>query len=250
MISSSRGTSHLFALSLSGDSPSHPYNISVVNGSNGSSLTTKSSVRWPPGSGSSKSNQNNIFSTGLPITLSVISRIKNGSNGWKGAVSGAAAAATGKINPLCGAIASTFHNCKGTGVHPDLNSLRTKCYLLVFSPSGCIIQYVLRHSVGVESGTDLPGLNFGSNELSQDTNTGILVEALQKWDVCHKQNRRDHDDDIDIYGEKKGTTIHPIDSVAENKKLTTEEKLRLYISEVELHMHPVRVPLWARRDVI
>jgi len=116
--------------------------------------------------------------------------------------------------------------------------------------------------VGAESGTDLPGLNFCSDELSQDTNAGILVEALQKWDVCHKQNRRDHDDDVDIYGEnrngentsltkgfKRGTTIHPIDSVTENKKLTTEEKFRLYISEVELHMHPARVPLWARRYI-
>ncbi|KAK0602083.1 hypothetical protein LWI29_030170 [Acer saccharum] len=91
----------------------------------------KSGVRWPPNSGLP---QQNLRTSGPPVTLSVVSRIRNGTNGWRGSVSGAAAAATGKVSPLSGAIASSFYNCKGNNeIYAGGNSSKTKNHLLVFS---------------------------------------------------------------------------------------------------------------------
>uniref|UniRef100_A0A1D1Z9A3 Breast carcinoma-amplified sequence 3 n=1 Tax=Anthurium amnicola TaxID=1678845 RepID=A0A1D1Z9A3_9ARAE len=261
MISSSRGTSHLFAISPSEVAIKLPSNdTGSLNSNNGVDVSARGAARWQTGSCTSKLSQQ----PGSPITLSVVSRIRNGSNGWKGAVSGAAAAATGRVSPLSGAIASAFHNCNGTGVYQDIDLLRTKYHLLVFSPSGCVIQYVLRHLTGADSVTNVSGLSTPFHESAHDSDDSVVVEAIQKWDICHKQKRRDQGDNIDIYGEhrngdnakhfqkaaKKGTSIYPADNGAVAKpNLTAEEKQHLYISEVELNVHASKVPLWAKSEI-
>ena len=259
MISSSRGTSHLFSVSPSGESANHP--VSDVNLTVGSYVPDLTSKSGPQSSGASKLNSHGLYPFGNPITLSVVSRIRNG-NGWKGTVTGAAAVATGRVSPLSGAIASVFHNCKGSGLYPGFSSLRTKYYLLVFSPTGCIIQYVLRQSTGEDSG--MAGFSAVSTGLSPESDSRLVVEALQKWDVCHKRSRRDRGDCIDVYGEhgngdssklfqkgvKKGTSIYPTDSGDTKVKHSAEENHHMYISEVELHTHSAQVPLWAKPEVL
>nr|XP_010908141.1 autophagy-related protein 18f isoform X1 [Elaeis guineensis] len=265
MISSSRGTSHLFAISpFEGATDLEFSEGHFKSMSCGTDLTTKAAVHWPHSSSSVKHNQQSPFASGPPVTLSVASRIKNGSNGWKGAVTGAAAAATGRVSPLSGAVASVFHNCKGSGLYSDNSSLRTKYYLLVFSPSGSIIQYVLRQSSGQDSGIDISGLSTVSHGLSPETDAKFVVEALQKWDLCHKQSRRERDDTVDIYGDhgngentklfqkgsKKVTSIYPADNATDMKeKLSAVENHHLYVSEVELQMHTDHVPLWAKSEI-
>ncbi|KAK1308837.1 Autophagy-related protein 18g [Acorus calamus] len=242
MISSSRGTSHLFAISPSGGTVNHQSSDTNL--------------------GSSKLNPRSLCVSGPPVTLSVVSRIKNGNVGWRGTVTGAAAAATGKVSPLSGAIASAFHNCKGFGAYSDSSSMRTKYHLLVFSPSGCVIQYVMRQMSGLDSGSGVSGLSTISHEMGQDNDASLIVDAVQKWDICHKQNRRDGVENIDIYGEfgngdsklflreaKKRSNIYPIDSeVDSDLKHNAVEKHHMYISEVELQMHTGRVPLWAKSE--
>ena len=217
MISSSRGTSHLFPIS------------SAIPPSNDTGIKNRFS-----------SSQHVLLYHGAPLTLSAVSRIRNGNNGLIGAVSGAAAAATGRANLLSGAVASAFHN-------PNGSNLANKYHLLVFSPSGCVMQYVLRPFTGEDSLTD-------SQESGQNSDASLVVEAVQKWDICHKKKRRDQGETIDIYGEqrveenrkhiqkgaKKSTSVHPSD---------TDEKRHLYISEVELHTHVVEIPLWAKSEV-
>ncbi|XP_058092283.1 autophagy-related protein 18f-like isoform X2 [Magnolia sinica] len=265
MISSSRGTSHLFAISPSGGAINlQTDDFSLTNGSNESGLSIKHAVRWPPSTVSSKPNPQSLCASGPPVTLSVVSRIKNGNNGWRGTVTGAAAAATGRVSSLSGAIASAFHNCKGKGVYPDTSSSRTKHHLLVFSPSGCIIQYVLRLSTGVDSIADVSGLTVAHYESAPDADVRLVVEALQKWDVCQRQNRREREDNVDIYGEhangdnsklfpkgpRKGASVYPSDNgLVRNVKQIAEDKHHLYISEAELQMHPARVPLWAKSQI-
>ncbi|XP_043688630.1 autophagy-related protein 18f-like isoform X2 [Telopea speciosissima] len=263
MISSSRGTSHLFAISPSGGSVNPQSTGSgLINGNNGLGVMTKTAVRWPPNSGPSKLNQQSFCASGPPVTLTVVSRIKNGNNGWKGTMSGAAAAATGRVSSLSGAIASAFHNCKGNDLYANDRSLSTKYHLLVFSPSGCVIQYVLRLSNGPESGTVLSGLST-PYESSPDNDARLVVEALQKWDICQRQTRRDREDNLDIYGEqgngrkifpegvKRMNPIYPSEGHALTKvKINAEEKNHLYISEAELQMHEARIPLWAKSEVM
>lgn len=265
MISSSRGTSHLFSLSPSGANVNaDTKDASFISGSNGSILTTKHAVRWPPSSSPLKFNQQNVCASGPPVTLSVVSRIRNGSNGWKGTITGAAAAATGRAGSLSGAIASAFHNCKTRGGYTNTSSTRTKQHLLVFSPSGCVMQYVLRLSSGADSGTEISGSNGISYESAPGADVRLIVEALRKWDVCQKHNRREREDNIDIYGEhgngdssklfvkgvRKGTSVYPTESInIGTVKNGTEDKRHLYISEAELQVHPTHFPIWARSEI-
>ncbi|KAM1343275.1 hypothetical protein PS2_007413 [Malus domestica] len=260
MVSSSRGTSHLFAINPWGGLVNLPTtDAGFTTKSTGLGVTTRSSVRWP---GLQTPNQRSLCSAGPPVTLSVVSRIRNGNNSWRGTVSGAAAAATGKMTTLSGAVASSFHNCKGNAHYVDRNSSKAKYHLLVFSPSGSMIQYALRISNDLDS-TAVAGLNT-AYESGLEDDARLVVEAIQKWNICQKQNRREREDTSDIYGEngnfdnnkicregkKKGNTIYPeACSTVTKAKISPEEKHQLYISEAELQMHEAQSPVWAKPEL-
>ncbi|CAN6694536.1 unnamed protein product [Malus baccata var. baccata] len=260
MVSSSRGTSHLFAINPWGGSVNLPTaDAGFTTKSTGLGVTTRSSVCWP---GLQTPNQQSLCSAGPPVTLSVVGRIRNGNNSWRGTVTGAAAAATGKMSFLSGAVASSFHNCKGKAYYVDRNSSKAKYHLLVFSPSGSMIQYALRISNGLDL-TAVAGLN-SAYESGLEGDTRLVVEAIRKWNVCQKQNRRERDDTSDIYGEnvnfdnnkiypegkKKGNTIYPEACITLPKaKIGSEEEHQLYISEAELQMHEARSPVWAKPEL-
>lgn len=245
MISSSRGTSHLFAINSFGGS--------VNSQSSDTRFTSKHS-----GGGTAKSQRH--CAPGPPVTLSVVSRIRNGNNGWRGTVSGAAAAATGRIGSLSGAIASSFHNCRGSN---NLSGDSTpKYHLLVFSPSGCMIQYALRISYDEGPTQAVSGLNT-AYESTTDSDGRLIVEAVQKWNICQKHIRREREDNVDIYGENGTLDSHKIypeeinsgngyadsrDTVAKRKS-TVEEKHHLFISEAELQMHQPQTPVWAKPEI-
>ncbi|KAE8773926.1 Breast carcinoma-amplified sequence 3-like protein [Hordeum vulgare] len=263
LISSSRGTSHFFAISPYSGSTSFRYsdnNLAENNYVVDSSV--KHATHWSQNASPSLSlNQKMLSLSGPPVALSVVSRIRNGSNLLKGAVHGAAAFATGVSSPISGAIASTFHNCKG-GSNSDGSFLCMKYYLLVFSPSGSIIQYVLHHSAEPDSGIDYPSdaISYGSQ---RETDTRFVIEPLQKWDVCQKKNRRDTAES-NLYNDfdsgennkifqkvvRKGTSIYPSNVAAtERLKLSTDEKHNYYISESELQTHVAQIPVWSRSGV-
>ncbi|XP_050217930.1 autophagy-related protein 18f [Mercurialis annua] len=263
MISSSRGTSHLFAINPIGGSVNLQTSDACYSAKNcGSGVTTKSAVRWPPSLGAQMHNQQSFCASGPPVTLSVVSRIRNGNNGWKGTVTGAAAAATGKLISLSGAIASSFHNCKGNNdLYADGAISKTKYHLLVFSPSGCMIQYMLRASADIDSKAFVPGLGV-SFESVPESDGRLVVEAIQKWNFCHKLSRREREDNVDIYGDngnsdskrypegrKKGNSVHPEDMATATKAKNLDEKHHLYISEAELQMHQPCNALWSKPEV-
>ncbi|GMI79430.1 ARABIDOPSIS THALIANA HOMOLOG OF YEAST AUTOPHAGY 18 (ATG18) F [Hibiscus trionum] len=265
MISSSRGTSHLFAInSMVGSVSFQSADAAGFAPKNsGLGVMTKPQVQCPPNIGVQTPTQASLCASGPPVTLSVVSRIRNGNNGWRGAVSGAAAAATGRMGSLSGAIASTFHNCKGNNLlFAESSSLKTKYHLLVFSPSGCMIQYALRPSPDCDpSPSTVSGLNT-AYESSAESDGRLVVEAMQKWNICQKQTRREREDNIDIYGEngtsetgkvypediKEGTTF-PAPSTGDKANTKAEEKHNLYISEAELQMHQAQTPLWAKPEI-
>jgi len=264
MISSSRGTSHLFSISPYSGSTRFRYsdNNSAENDYIVDSSSVNHTAHWSQKSAPSLSlSQKTLFISGPPLTLSVVSRIRNGSNLFKGAVHGAAAFATGASSPISGAIASTFHNCKGADHNSD-GSSRMKYYLLVFSPSGSIIQYVLHLSAEQDSGFDFPAgpISYGSE---RETDTKFVIEALQKWDVCHKRNRRDSAESF-AYSDfengennklfqkvmKKGSSNYPFDCAAvERPKLGADENRNFFISQSELQTHVMQTPLWSRSGI-
>ncbi|OWM81239.1 autophagy-related protein 18f [Punica granatum] len=262
MISSSRGTSHLFYINPQGGPVNFHLPSSGVSAQNNGFSYSWTTANWAANPETQILSQNFLCAAGPPITLSAVSRIRNGSSGWRGTVSGAAAAATGRMNSFSGAIASVFHDCKGTENFGDRNSERAKFQLLVFSPSGSMIQYALRIPSG---GLDLMmGLDNSPYESASDSDGKMLVEAIQKWNVCQKQNRREREESLDVYGENNGNMdskkIYPeglikgnslFNGVGEHasKFRSTGDEHHLYISEAELLMHPAQIPLWAKPGI-
>lgn len=266
VISSSRGTSHLFALtSFEEATELQSREITFANNLHGSDFMTNSLGNSLHSSSSPKHIHLSLFSSGTPVTLTAVSRIRNGNPCLKGTVCGAAAAATGKVSPSYGVIASAFHNCNGSQIHAESSSLMSTYYLLVFSPAGSVIQYVLRQCNGEDYGTNLSALDNCSYQSIHEANSRLDVEAFHKWDVCHKRNRRDRGDNVDIYGDqannwssnhfqmeiKKGTNIPFADASVDKKiKLSREENLHMYLSEVELQAHEAKTPLWTKSEVL
>ncbi|KAG5255134.1 autophagy-related protein [Salix suchowensis] len=265
MISSSRGTSHLFAINPSGGAVNFQSSeSSYVSKHGGVGGMNRPTVSRPPCLGLQMHNQQSLCATGPTVTLSAVSRIRSGNNGWRGTVTGAAAAATGRLGSLSGAIASSFHKCKGNyDMYGDGASFKSKYHLLLFSPSGSMIQYTLRILDGVDSTTVGSGLNVNYESAAENVGR-LVVEAMQKWNICQKQHRRDLEDNVDIYGDngnsdsnkihpegiKKGNSKYPEDRGAvTNTKISPEEKHHLYISEAELHVHQARLPLWAKPEI-
>ncbi|KAL6544429.1 hypothetical protein OROMI_023291 [Orobanche minor] len=263
MISSSRGTSHLFAISPSGGSVSFPSTDSCFSSKNNvSGSRINPVINGSPSSGLQFLSQQTICSSGPPVTLSAVSRIRSGSsNGWKNTVSGAAAVATGKLGSLSGAIASAFHEGETNDTRGDLNSLKKQYHLLVFSP-GCVMKYALRFSDAFD---DMVGV--GSNHDSDhDCDSRLMVEAMQKWNICQKQNRKEQGDIMDTYRVDVNldmSKVYPENmkcangvfsdglSMTTEEKIATEEKRRhMYISEAELQMHQNQNPLWARSEAM
>ncbi|KAK7272451.1 hypothetical protein RJT34_29056 [Clitoria ternatea] len=263
MISSSRGTSHLFAINPQGGYVNiQSFDDSFTAKSNGLGATTNSAVRWSHGSAMQMPKQQSLFVAGPPITLSVVSRIRNGGNGWRGTVSGAAAAASGRKSTLSGAVASSFRNYKGRGaLHVEGNS-KAKYHLLVFSPTGSMIQYALQTLTGQDSAI-VSGLN-PAYESNPQADARLVVEAIHKWNICQSHSRRVREDNVDIYGENgisDTNKIYPEEVNEENTispkikngvmqvNPSLEEEHHLYISEAELQMHQAQVPLWAKPEI-
>ncbi|CAH2080630.1 unnamed protein product, partial [Thlaspi arvense] len=262
MISSSRGTSHLFAISPSGGSVNTQVSDDCfAHKNNGSNVMTKTPVRWPTNSDSQMFNPLNICESG-PVTLSVVGRIRTGSGGWSSTVTGAAAAAAGRMSSISGAVASAFHNCRGKEFRAGCSSLKAKYHLLVFSP-GCLIQYALRAPSGLDSASVVSGL-VSYYDSASENDARILVEAIQKWNICQKQSQREYNDNTDIYGENGNSGCHKIfPEVTEREnygfseargsvakvKIGAEERHNLFISEAELQMHQDQIPLWMKPEI-
>ncbi|XP_042063600.1 autophagy-related protein 18f-like isoform X2 [Salvia splendens] len=244
VISSLRGTSHIFAISLSGGLVSFRSTDSYSSARNRvSSLMTKPAVHGSPYSGLQVLTKQSVYASGPPVNLSAVSRIRNGSNGWRNTVSGAAAAATGRSSSLSGAVASVFHNCKDDGIYGDQSLLTKNYYMLVFSPSGCVIQYVLHFCPALDGAMASPGASLTS-ESGIDSDARVMVEAMQKWNICQKHNRKERGDNIDMHGENgnsDSSKVYPEITEHENGAFSkfsgSEEKHHMYISEAELQMH-------------
>ncbi|KAL2331571.1 hypothetical protein Fmac_019152 [Flemingia macrophylla] len=259
MISSSRGTSHLFAINPQGGHVNiQSLDDSFIAKNGGLGTTTNHTVSRSHSSAMQMPKQQSLFVTGPPITLSVVSRIRNGANGWRGTVSGAAAAATGRKNALSGAIASSFRSYKPT----EGNYSKAKYNLLVFSPAGSMIQYFLR-TLSSQDSAIVSGLSPAFESIPQD-DARLVVEAIHKWNICLSHSRRERDDNVDIYGENgisdtkkiypeemgEDNAISPkIKNAVMKVSPSFEEQHHLYISEAELQMHQPKTPLWAKPEI-
>ncbi|KOM49943.1 hypothetical protein LR48_Vigan08g077000 [Vigna angularis] len=263
MISSSRGTSHLFAINPQGG----PVNILSCDNSltekDGLSVMPNQAVHWPCSSAVKICKQQSLCAAGPPITLSVVSRIRNGSNGWRGTVTGAAAAAaaTTRLSSISGAIASSFYNVEGRStLCVNGNYSKEKYHLLVFTSTGSMVQYALQ-TINCQD-SDVSGV-IPAHESAPVTDAKVVIEPIKKWNISCRHSWREGVENIDIYGENGVSDINKVCSeevkdniispkmknVSMKSNPRSEKEHHLYISEAELQMHEAKTQLWAKTEI-
>ncbi|KAK1258320.1 Autophagy-related protein 18h [Acorus gramineus] len=261
-IVSSRGTCHIFTLSPFGGEAGLQ-----TQSSHGDDLILVPSLTLPWWSTTSLVMDQQFLPPPPPITLSVVSRLKNGNSGWLNTVSNAAASATGKTPVPSGAIAATFHN----SVYRNLRKVNLKAnsleHLLVYSPSGHVIQHELMPSLGIDCCDN--GSRIGSSPLSQvsDEESRVIVEPVQWWDVCRRLNWPEREECISSiyldrgdFGEmgmdtsdcedndcKSSTSSN--NSLAGKDLLKPQEKSHWYLSNAEVQISSGRLQIWLKSKI-
>ncbi|KAJ0979687.1 hypothetical protein J5N97_015161 [Dioscorea zingiberensis] len=261
-IVSSRGTCHIFVLSpFGGDSSLSPQSRNC----DGPTLVPSLTLPW--WSTSSCSLDQQFIQPPPPITLSVVSRIKNGYSGWLNTVSNVAASATGKVLVPSGAMAAVFHNSiRKDNLSSPLKSNSLE-HLLVYSPSGHLIQHELLPSLGAQSWDN--GSRTGASPLlqQQDEELHVSVEPVQWWDVCRRSNWPEREENISRVmldkqqntefvmdtsdSEDNGTLIFTSSTgtIAGNELESTNGRQHWFLSNAEVHVNSGRIPIWQKTKI-
>ncbi|KAK9984095.1 hypothetical protein SO802_033620 [Lithocarpus litseifolius] len=263
---SSKGTCHVFVLSpfggdagfrmlsSQGEEPSLFPAVSVPWWSTSSCITNQQSFPPPP-----------------PVALSVVSRIKYSSFGWLNTVSNTTAA-TGKVFVPSGAVAAVFHNSLSQSLQNSNSRANTLERLLVYTPSGYVVQHELMPSVGVE------GCDSGSRTQSasyvhmQEDELRVKVEPIQWWDVCRRSDWPEREDSVsgtnfhgpdatDVIQNKSGSgDNYGVDflyindgirgkSMARTYSGKPHEKSHWYLSNAEVQISSGRLPIWQKSKI-
>ncbi|XP_022932458.1 autophagy-related protein 18h-like [Cucurbita moschata] len=251
-IVSSRGTCHIFALSPFGGETVLQMHNSLVDGPN---PLPASSVPW--WSTSSFITNQQSFSPSPPptVTLSVVSRIKNCNSGWLNTVSMSAVSASGKVSIPSGAVSAVFHRCTPQNLQsPQLGS-NTLEHLLVFTPSGHVIQHKLLPPMGGECGETISRSPNASMQM-KDEELRVKVEPIQWWDVCRRAAWPEREECISsITLRRKGTAEAVEDTSYKHEHLEAQESEKprdcslLYLSNSEVQINSGRIPIWQKSKV-
>ncbi|XP_042491440.1 autophagy-related protein 18g-like isoform X3 [Macadamia integrifolia] len=259
-IVSSRGTCHIFVLSpFGGDA-----GLQLQGAHNdGPILSPGLSLPW--WSASSCTMNQHAFPPPPPVTLSVVSRIKDGNSGWLNTVSNAAASATGKVFVPSGAVAAVFHN--SVSRISQNSSSKALEHLLVYTPSGHLIQHELLPSLGIEPNDNGPRTGSVSFVQVQDEELKVRVEPVQWWDVCRRSDwpeREVHISQIThdtqeaaqiVMDNSAGDDInmnHVVDSNNSSgvKGLVKPcERPHWYLSNAEVQIYTGRIAIWQKSKI-
>lgn len=261
-IVSSRGTCHIYVLSPFGGDVSLQTHRS--NG-DGPTLFPSLSVPWWSTSSCMINQQPRLPPP--PVTLSVVSRIKNGTFGWLNTVSNAATSATGKTSVPSGAIAAVFHN----SIYKNLQSPHLKSnsleHLLVYSPSGHVIQHDLLPSSGVESCDSSFRSGLGPSASIQDEELRVRAEPIQWWDVCRRLNwpeREESFSGITLDRPKAVEVVMDTSDCEDNDTMYLKsfnnnlvgkdlakphERPHWYLSNAEVRISSGMIPIWQKSKV-
>ncbi|KAK6239265.1 hypothetical protein QUC31_004734 [Theobroma cacao] len=265
-IVSSKGTCHIFVLSPFGGDAG--FQTLSSQGEEPSLFPVLSLPWW---SMASCAINQQPFPPPLPVTLSVVSRIKYSSFGWLNTVNNAAATATGKVFVPSGAVAAVFHN--SISHSPQHINPRTNCleHLLVYTPSGHVVQHELLPSIGADSGAKNSRTETASYTHIQEDDLRVKVEPVQWWDVCRRsdwpereecisQTTLERQDVAEVIQSKSCCEENRIDSLEINDSVSGEktskpfsmkprESFRWYLSNAEVQVNSWRLPIWQKSKI-
>jgi Breast carcinoma amplified sequence 3 len=258
-IVSSKGTCHIFVISPFGGDASLQFDGHHTDG-----VSLALTVSKPWWSNFSFLKDQLFFPPPPPVTTSVVSRIKNSNSGWLNTVSNVAATATGKIAAPSGAMAAAFHN----SISPVSASPKNKYsleHLLVYSPSGHVIQ----HDLVPSSGPDLADntSRVGPGSLLQDDELHVNTEPVQWWDVCRRTNWPERDENISrviISCQKSFSGVdssecedneisglaHSVNGNIRRELMKGPERPNWYVSNAEVQINSGRIPIWQKSKVL
>lgn len=213
-----------------------------------SSLTIKEQQSFPPS----------------PSTFTVATRIKDMSFSLLHMKNVAAASATGMKLAPSGALAATFHTSIADDGLQDLHLATSSLeHLLVFNPTGFVVQYKLLLSAVTELSDVSPKIQPNLHVNTQDDPDDVFrvnFEPVQWWDVWRRSDRRDHslgtalnevEDSAKVDGPK---VVFLEESTGLNTSVKTDrikaaEISNWYILNAEVQMHSARYPIWQRSKI-
>lgn len=254
-IVSSKGTCHIYVISPFGGESG----LAQTFHADGPTLAPMLSLPWWHGSSYTKSRHSFPAPPPAAVTVSVVSRIRTGNSGWLRNVSSAASSAAGTTSTAYGAVSAVFH----CSVSSDLerNGLKGNAleHLLVYSPSGHLIQYEMVPSVGAERNETALKTGSGSMVHAQEDELGVKSEPVQWWDVCRRVDWPEREDCITgiTFGRTNASGMGLDSSVSEDNSSSSsrkapvklQERSHLYLSNAEVQMNYGRVPIWQRSKV-
>ncbi|PSS24900.1 Autophagy-related protein like [Actinidia chinensis var. chinensis] len=250
-IVSSRGTCHIFVLSPFGGETGLQIQNSHVDGP--SLIPVLSQPWWS--SSSLMMSQQSCPSPPAPITLSVVSRIRLGNSGWLNTVSNAASSAAGKVSVPSGSVAAIFHSSVHHHMQPAPSNVNALEHLLVYSPSGNVIQYELLPSVGGEQVESTSRTGAGPLVQMQEEELRVKFEPVQWWDVCRRVDWLEKEECI--YGINPGgqevTSMDASDyednDTGEKDLVKQHEHSRWYLSNAEVQIPSGKIPVWQKSKI-
>lgn len=266
-IVSSKGTCHIFVLSpFGGDAGFQTLNSQ----SEEPSLLPIISPPW--WSSSSLIVNQQSYPPPVPVSLSVVSRIRDSYSGWLNTVNNAAASATGKASLPSGAFAAVFHNSI-TQSHQHVNvKVKSLEHLLVYTPSGHVIQHGLRPSIGADLSDSASKIRSGSVMQTQDEDLRVKVDHIQWWDVCRRSDWPEREECISgpnfdrqeasekilprsECGDSYRSEMRETSSDGGDKKLVKtdpvnpNERSHWYLSNAEVQINSGRLPIWQKSKI-
>lgn len=181
-----------------------------------------------------------------PLILSVVGRIKNNSSGFLNTVSNAASF-VGKTNIPSGAVASVFHNSMSYHKQDVSRKVNSVEYMLVYTPSGYVIQYELLPSIGIQH-IDSSRNQSVSYQPNQEEELGVIFESRQWWQVCRKSDSPEREESISTTTFDCGGSVgaqKPVksDSVKQN------DRAHWFLSNAEVQINSGRLPVWQNTKV-
>jgi hypothetical protein len=189
-----------------------------------------------------------------PVFLSVVSRIKDVNAGWLNTVSNAASSAAGKVSVPSGAVSAVFHSSVPLDSHNAYAKVHAMEHLLVYTPSGHLIQYNLLPSLMAEPNETASRTAQVPSQM-QEEDLRVKVEPVQWWDVCRRYDWQERE--VYISGSTPGgpeaaQMILDVSS-CENYSVGNDDSLKLnqdcHFSNAEVHISSGRIPIWEKSEV-
>ncbi|XP_042061980.1 autophagy-related protein 18g-like [Salvia splendens] len=255
-IVSARGTCHIFVLSpFGGDEGFH----TLHKPGQGTSLFLASTRPWWFTSSFTVNEKPSLSPP--PCTLSVITRIKCSDTGLINSVSNVAASMVGKLWVPSGAVAAIFHNSNSIGSLEVKSTGTSLEHLLVYTPSGFVVQHEFLSSMGPELiGSTTESLSAPQTN-PQNEDLRVKVEPIQWWDVCRRLDNMEREecisgsifdglDDAEIDEDSK--MVFRENASAGDKKLAKSDSLKSldrshwYLSNAEVQINSGRIPIWQK----